>query len=77
LLRKIDHDFPNVPLYAGDQFRADPKSKRFDLSRSEMILAVALTTQSLTEGYELGYLEALKERGEGYSRLLRRRRQDL
>jgi hypothetical protein len=60
LAAKIDHDLPKVSLYAGEQFKADPKSTPFDLSRPGMALAVALATQSLVEGYELGFGESEK-----------------
>jgi len=60
LASQVDRDLPKVPLYAGDQFAADPKAKPFDLSSRGMVMAVALATQSLVEGYELGYLEVLQ-----------------
>jgi hypothetical protein len=62
LASQVDRDLRKVPLYAGDQFAADPKATltSFDLSSSGMVVAVALATQSLVEGYELGYLEVLQ-----------------
>jgi hypothetical protein len=60
LATQIDRDLPKVVLYASDHLRADPNATPSDLSRPEMVLAVALATQSLIEGYELGFLEAEK-----------------
>jgi hypothetical protein len=67
LAAQVDRDLPKVSLYTGEQFAADQKSTPFDLSRSGMALAVALATQSLTEGYELGYLEAFKSEAKATS----------
>lgn len=60
LAAQVDHNLPLVTLYAGEQFGADAKLTPFDLSQKGMVLTVALATQSLIEGYELGYLESAK-----------------
>jgi hypothetical protein len=78
LAAQVDRDLPDVALYAGGQFAKDQNSTKYDLSPIQMAMLVALATQSLVEGYELGFQEAFDKGlchsvGEAYDGYLKRK----
>jgi hypothetical protein len=77
-MRQVDRDLPDVALYAGGRFAKDQNSTKYDLSPIQMAMLVALATQSLVEGYELGFQEAFDKGlchsvGEAYDGYLKRK----
>jgi hypothetical protein len=61
LAAQLDGDLPQVAVFAAERFTADPESKPPELfSQRDMTMSVAIATQTLTEGYTLGYMEAFK-----------------
>jgi hypothetical protein len=69
LAAQLDGDLPEVAMFAAERFTAESDSKPPELfSQRDRTMAVALATQTLTEGYALGYMEAFKGEPQSWCR---------